>query len=147
MGGKTISYFLKQNALSAIFALLPFLISELLVNDYRMNRITGVELEIINRASVIISFAGIVISVVGFYWLIRRFLPSKIANFVVAILWVPYYWCYIHVFAELFPMNNPADDANPAIGIIILGGLFLYPLLLAGVNALVLFTNKHGWFS
>ena len=34
-------YFLKLNTLSAILALLPFMMSELLANIYRINRITG----------------------------------------------------------------------------------------------------------
>jgi hypothetical protein len=101
-------YFLKQNALSAIFALLPFIISELLVNVYRINRITGVEIEVINSDSAIISFAGFFASVVVFVILIKRFLPSKKANFLSSITWLLYYWIYVRAFAAQFPMNNPA---------------------------------------
>ncbi|CAM4491148.1 DUF4328 domain-containing protein [Paenibacillus tarimensis] len=136
-------YFLKLNALSAIFALLPFIISELLVNVYRISRITGVDIAIINWVSVIVGLLCFYFSIVTFFLMIRkRFLPSKKANFLSSIAWVPYYCLYISIFASQFPMDHPADDANPASGLIIIVGLLFYPFILAGINAIALFSQR-----
>jgi hypothetical protein len=136
-------YFVKLNALSAIFALLPFIISELLVNAYRINRIAGIELEVVNRVSTIISFVVFFSSVAIFIILIKHFLPAKKANFLSSITRFPYYCIYVSTFAAQFPMNNPADDANPVSGLVIIAGLLLYPFILAGVNAIALFYKRH----
>ena len=140
-------YFLKLNALSTIFALLPFMISELLVNVYRINRITGIEIANVNWASAIISLLGLSLSTVIFAIMIKRFLPSKKANFLSSITWIPYYWLYVHAFAVLFPFSNQADAANPISGLIIIAGLLLYPFLLAGVNVIALFSKKQNELS
>lgn len=141
-------YFLKLNALSAIFAVLPFIMSELLVNVYRINRITGVEIVVINKVSTIIGLVCLSFSIVTFALMIKkRFLPSIKANLFSSITWVPYYWLYVRMFAYQFPMNNPADDANPASGLIIIAGLLLYPFILAGMNAIALFLKSHNSLS
>lgn len=140
-------YFLKLNVLSTIFAIVPFIISELLVNVYRINRITGIEIAIVNWASAIISLIGLSLSTVIFVIMIKRFLPSKKANFLSSITWIPYYWLYVHAFAVQFAFSNQADAANPASGLIIIAGLLLYPFLLAGVNATALFSKKQNVLS
>lgn len=140
-------YFAKLNALGAIFALLPFIMSELLVNVYRINRITGIELKVINRVSGIFGLVAIVSSVVFFIILSKRLLPARKANFLTSVIWFPYYCIYVSVFAAQFPMINSADAPNPVSGLVIIAGLLLYPLLLAGVNAIHLSTKKHNVLS
>lgn len=134
-------YFIRLNALSAIFALLPFIISELLVNVYRINRITGIEIDEIHKFTSIVSYVSLIIIFVIFVPLVLLFLPSKITNFVTAIMWFPYYCLYVYFFASLFPATNPADDPNPVSGLIVIAILLLFPFLLAGVNGVSLLIN------
>ncbi|MBB3128525.1 hypothetical protein FHS19_003179 [Paenibacillus rhizosphaerae] len=141
-------YFLMINALSAIFALLPFIMSEMLVNVYRINRITGVEIAVIDRVNAVIGLLCFSFSIITFVFMIKkRFLPSKKTNLFSSIIWVPYYWLYISIFASQFPITNPADKANPASGFIIIAGLLLYPIILAGMNAIALLLKSHNSLS
>lgn len=136
-----IRYFIRLNALSAIFALLPFIISELLVNVYRINRITGIEINDINKVISIVNYVSLIMIFVIFVPLVLQFLPSKITNFFTSIIWFPYYCLYVYFFAVLFPPKNPADDPNPVSGLIIIVILLLFPFLIAGANGVALLLN------
>lgn len=137
-------YFLKFNALSAIFALFPFIWSELLVNVYRINRITGVDIAFINRISLITGLLCFSLLIVMFVFMIqKRFLPLKRTNLLFGLSWIPYYFLCILLFSFQFPMNEQADKASPASGLIIIAGLLIYIFMLTGMNAIALFSKEH----
>ncbi|GLX70517.1 hypothetical protein [Paenibacillus glycanilyticus] len=136
-------YFIKFNAVSAIFALLPFIMSELLGNSYRINRITGIEIAVLDKVNTAVCLAGIVLLIVAFVLMLRaKLLPLTKTNLLLSVAWIPYYWLYIQIFVALYPLNNPADDPNPVSGLIILAGLFLYTLTWIVVNV-ALFVLKE----
>lgn len=136
-------YLIRLNALSAIFALLPFIISELLVNVYRINRITGIEIDDINKVTSIACYVSLIIIFVIFVPLVLHFLPLRITNFFASIMWFPYYCLYVYFFAALFPAKNPADDPNPVSGLIIIAILLLFPFLIVGVNGVALLLQYY----
>lgn len=137
-------YFLKFNALSAIFAFFPFIWSELLVNVYRINRITGVDIAFINGISLITGLLCFSLLIVMFVFMIqKRFLPLKRTNLLFGLYWIPYYFLYILLFSSQFPMNEQADKASPASGLIIMAGLLIYIFILTGMNAIALFSKEH----
>lgn len=97
-----IRYFIRLNALSAIFALLPFIISELLVNVYRINRITGIEINDINKVISIVNYVSLIMIFVIFVPLVLQFYHQN-NKFFTSIIWFPYYCLYVYFFAVLFP--------------------------------------------
>lgn len=136
-----MNFFIKLNMVSAGFALLPFIGAELLANIYRISRITGIDLGKVTSTidtSIIVSS---VVATILFMWLINRALNARLASFWSILLWIPYFVLFVFLFAVLFPITNPADDPNPASGLIIIGGLIIYPFYVAGVNAVGTFRS------
>lgn len=130
------SFFLKLNMVSALFALLPFIGIELMANVYRISRLTGVE---IGKVSTTIDYgivAGIIVTVIMFIWLIKGPLNGRLVSFVSVLLWIPYFVAYVFLFVTLLSITDPADDPNPATGLIAIAALLIYPFYLAGICAI-----------
>ncbi|WP_454192447.1 hypothetical protein [Paenibacillus sp. Marseille-Q7038] len=123
-----IKYFMKLNIVSILYALLLFILIEFQVNIYRMVRITGLDVDQVNTAVTILSWVLFLLVTGGCIWLTSKWLRPRILNFSIMLLWLPYFYLMITVFARLFPLTNPAESPLPAIGIIILAMIFLYPL-------------------
>ncbi|SEO03699.1 hypothetical protein SAMN05518847_105314 [Paenibacillus sp. OV219] len=64
-------YYFKLITLSAIFALLPFIMSELLSNIYRINRITGIEMAALDKVNMIIGLVCFTLILIRQMTLIR----------------------------------------------------------------------------
>lgn len=134
-GKRKLNYFIKLNLVSSAFALLPFIGTELLVNVYRLSRITGLPLGKVNSAVNMTIIVGSVLATVLFIWIVHRTLQARLMSFFSVILWIPYFVLYVFLFALLFPITNRADDPNPATGLILMAGLIVYPFYLAGIHA------------
>lgn len=130
--------FLRLNLASALYAL-PFTIYfELGANYYRIERLTGW-----SRSQMSLITEGfpaalwLAVTVLAYVWTRRKF-GKKRSRYISALLWLPYSALFFYVFASFFPIADPGDKPNPAIGLMLLGAMFAYPVYVLIVNALVL---------
>ncbi|MGU3472896.1 hypothetical protein ACLBWT_17340 [Paenibacillus sp. D51F] len=130
------SGFLRLNLISALYAL-PFTIYfELGANYYRIGRLTGW-----SRSQMRLVVEGcpailwLAVTVLAYAWTRRKF-GKKRSRYISAILWLPYSALFFYAFASFFPITDPGDKPNPAVGLMLLGALLAYPVYVLIVNAL-----------
>jgi len=129
-----MNYFFKLNIVSIIYALMVFIPLELILNVYRITRLTNWEfstVNIITSVTVIIVMVGVTILL---HFLTKKWLDGRKAKFWTVLLWVPYFILFIYVFASLFPMTNGGDEPNPVTGLFVMGGLIAYPFYILILN-------------
>lgn len=126
-GAQDMNYFFKLNAVSILYALMFFVPAELMVNVYRISRLTGWEIGTVNTLTGVFLFIDITAGSVLLYFLAKIWLHGRKANFWNAILWVPYFFLFTYIFASLFPITYGGDDPNPASGLLLIGGFICYP--------------------
>lgn len=119
--------FWKLNAISMLYALMVAIPVELMLNVYRISRIADLEIGTVNSLTGIVLLLEITLGTLLFYKLIQKWLGQKNSNYWTVILWLPYFILYIYVFATLFPISYGGDMPNPASGLMIIAGLFIYP--------------------
>lgn len=115
---------------SSIYALFFLLHIELLLNVYRISRITRLELSTINIGIFIFSCIIFIFSVPLFYFLNGQYLKMGKINYIGSFLWFPFSMLFLFVFRILFPMDNQGDHPAPIIGLIILVELIFYQVYL-----------------
>lgn len=129
-----MSFFGKLNVVSALYAFVLFIAIELMLNVYRIARVTGWELEIVTKAGIAIYIIGFIFSTALFIIITKKWMEARKAIFWSTLLWVPYFVLFIFMFASLFPVNNPGDEPNPGVGLLIIGALLFYPVYLLFIN-------------
>ncbi|MYL35638.1 hypothetical protein GLW05_18845 [Pontibacillus yanchengensis] len=129
-----MKYFLKLNTISILYALMVFIPVQLMVNVYRISRLTSWEIGTINIITGVIFLIEVVVGTIMLYFLTKKWLNGRKANFWTIILWLPYFVLFIYIFASLFPITNGGDDPNPASGLLIIGGLIVYPFYILILN-------------
>ncbi|WP_422122388.1 hypothetical protein DHX103_11315 [Planococcus sp. X10-3] len=129
-------YFLKLNAISMLYALIVFIPFELMLNVYRISRLTEVKLD------TVIVWSGTALSAVFIggsiliYFLTKKWLDERKVNFVTMILWLPYFVLFVFVFALRFPITYGGDNPNPVVGLLAMGGTLAYPFYILVLNSL-----------
>lgn len=131
-----MKYFLKLNVVSILYALLVFVPLELMLNVYRISRLTNWEIGTVNILTGITLIVEIIGGTILIFFLTKKWLVGRKANFLTIILWVPYFVLFIYVFASLFPITYGGDDPNPVTGLLAIGGLIVYPFYILILNFL-----------
>lgn len=129
-----MSFFIRLNLSSFLYAWFPFAGIELMINVYRLSRVTGWGLDHVNVMILVFFFVGLLLSGFGFPKLIRYWLGGRKASFFSLVLWIPYFIILTYIVAAWFPIMNPADKPNPVTGLIAIAVLVLYPIYLAIVH-------------
>lgn len=62
-----MKYFIKLNSLSVLYAFMLFVVIELLVNIYRISRISGLELDKVNNLELIFIFVLFIFCSIGLF--------------------------------------------------------------------------------
>ncbi|WP_153464539.1 hypothetical protein [Sediminibacillus terrae] len=122
-----MTYFLKLNGVSMLYALMALIPLELTVNIYRIYRLTGWKATVVNGTLLAVMLIVFVVGSVGIYVLSKKWIKGRNAGFWTAVLWIPYFLLFTYGFSRLFPITNPGDEPTPVLGLIILPGLFAYP--------------------
>ena len=129
-----MSYFLKLNVVSILYALMVFVPLELMVNVYRISRLTTWEIGTINILTGITFIFDIIGGTILILFLTKKWLDGRKSNLWTVILWVPYFVLFIYVFTSLFPINNVGDTPNPVTGLLVIAGLIVYPFYILILN-------------
>lgn len=125
---------MKLNAISILYAVMIFVPVELMLNVYRISRLTNWEIGTINILTLVIFLFEVIVGTILLFFLTRKWLNVRKANLWTTILWIPYFVLFIYLFAVLFPITYGGDVPNPASGLLIIGGLLVYPIYILILN-------------
>lgn len=134
VGEYKYKYFFKLNMISILYGLMFFFPFVLMANVYRMSRLTNWDINTINiliGITILIIFIGCTFLL---FFLTKRWLNGHKTKFFIVLLWLPYLVLFSYINAALFPITHPGDKPNPVTGLILLGGLILYPIYILGLN-------------
>jgi hypothetical protein len=137
-----MKYLLRLNTISILYALMVFIPVQLMVNVYRISRLTSWEIGTVNILTGVILLIEVVVGSIMLYFLTKKWLNGRKANLWTIILWIPYFVLFIYIFASLFPITNGGDDPNPASGLLIIGGLLVYPFYILILNFFSMTSNE-----
>ena len=107
---------------------------ELMVNVYRLSRLTTWEIGTVNILTGVTFIFEIIGGTILILFLTKKWLDGRKANLWTVILWVPYFVLFIYVFTSLFPITNGGDTPNPVTGLFVIGGLIIYPFYILILN-------------
>lgn len=130
-----MNYFLKLNIISMLYALIVFTPFELMLNVYRISRLTGWSLDAVNILTNIALLSTFIGGTLLVYFLTQKWLGQRKANLITAILWLPYFVLFVLAFAFLFPITYGGDDPGPAVGLLAIGGMLGYPFYILLLNS------------
>ncbi|MFZ0368689.1 MAG: hypothetical protein WAM07_03705, partial [Halobacillus sp.] len=126
-----MAYFGKINAVSILVAFLFFAAAELMVNTYRLSRLLNMELSVVVNVSMLLLGIWVVGGAVVCYLVLTRWMEKRKSDYLTVILWFPYFIFMTYMFVSVFPINHPADDPAPVLGLVLIGGVLMYPFILA----------------
>ncbi|TQR15648.1 hypothetical protein [Psychrobacillus soli] len=128
-----MGYFWKLNIVSACYAFFLFVSIELQLNFYRIWRLSGWEPDSVNLMTGVIHIVGFVLLTFLIYYFNKKWLRTTKLKYWTAILWIPYLFVLLYIFANLFPMTNRGDTPAPVTGLIMLAQIISYPFYLSVV--------------
>ena len=127
-------YFIKLNVVSILYALLIFLPIELMVNIYRISRITRWNIDTVNILSGVIIVVGLIFGTMVQLFFTKRWMKGRKANFWTIVFWIPYLVLFVYIIASLFPTTYGGDVPNPGTGILVIGALIIFPIYILIIN-------------
>ncbi|UOQ48581.1 hypothetical protein MUN88_21565 [Gracilibacillus caseinilyticus] len=130
-----MKYFLKLNVVSILYAFIFFVPMELMLNVYRINRLTNLDIDTISTVIWILVAVEMIGGTIALYFLTKKWLNGRKANYWSLVLWFLYLVLFTYVVASLFPMTNGGDVPNPVTGLFLIGGLIVYPFYIFIINS------------
>lgn len=129
-----MEYFIKLNAVSLLYDLMVFIPIELLVNVYRISRMTDWEIGTVNILTGVTFIVEIIAGTLLISHLTKKWLSGRKAKLWTVLLWVLYFALFIYLFAFLFPITYGGDAPNPVTGLMVITGLTAYPFYILILN-------------
>lgn len=133
--------FIKLNVVSILFAFFIFIPLELMINVYRISRLTGWDINTVNKLSLAATISEFCLGTIVLYFLTKKWLGRGGSNYFTVILWIPYLMLLFYTFSSLIPFTDRGDNPNPASGLIAIGALFLYPIYILIINFISFLTD------
>lgn len=127
-------FFLKLNVVGILYAFMIFVPLELMVNVYRISKLTDWDINTVNILGGITIAVGFISGTILLFFLTKKWMKGRKASFWTVVLWVPYFVLSVYVFATLFPITYGGDDPNPVTGLLALGVLIVYPIYILIIN-------------
>lgn len=129
-----MKFFMKLNVVSILYALMLFVPIEIMINIYRISRLTGWDIGTVNTTVGVINIIGFIVCTILFIILIKNWLEGRKSNYWTILLWFPYFVLLIYIFASLFPINYGGDKPNPVTGLVTMGAMIVFPMYLVIIN-------------
>lgn len=125
-----MKFIVKLNSISILYAFFLFIPIELMMNVYRIDRLTGWG---IDKVIVVLGVSFIVVFVLSIIlpvFLTNRWMEGRKSAYWTTVLWLPYFVLFLYAFAKLFPITYGGDDPNPVTGLLSAGAIIVYPLFI-----------------
>ncbi|MCM3611786.1 hypothetical protein M4S82_11020 [Planococcus sp. MERTA32b] len=139
-----MNYFLKLNAVSILYALMAAIPLEMMLNVYRITRLTGWKIGTVNILTAIILFAILIAGTLLLFRLTENWLGIRKPNYFTALLWFPYFILFVYTFTVAFPFTYGGDDPNPVTGLLMIFGIVSYPFYILFLNNLAMMADVKG---
>jgi len=123
-------FFIKLNFISILLAAILLFVVESMLNVYRINRITNINFDLITLVIFVIYLILLVIIPILSYKILPFYLGQTKKNYLLILLFFPYFSILLKVFTSTFPMNNRGDMPNPIMGLFMIAELIFYPIFL-----------------
>jgi hypothetical protein len=137
-----MKYFLRLNVVSILYSLMILVPIELMANVYRISRLTGWNIGTVSAFSSVIIVVVFIFGSVLLFYLTKKWLESRKANFWTVILWIPYFVLFTYIIASLFPTTYGGDAPNPSTGLLAIGALMVFPIFILIINFLGFTSEK-----
>ncbi|WP_404454981.1 hypothetical protein [Oceanobacillus kapialis] len=131
-----MKYFLKLNVVSILYAVMVVVPIELMVNVYRISRVTNWEINTVITVLSLTIIGEVIAGTVLLSFLTKKWMGGRKGNYWTVILWVPYFILFAYIVANAFPITYEGDAPNPAVGLLIIGGMLAYPFNILVINYL-----------
>ena len=127
---------IKINFISIIYALSLFIAIELIINVYRISRVTGWNLDVVMVIIPVIILIGFIFSTLLVTRLIKKWVLNRKIGYWLALIWCPYFILFYYIFTYLFPLSS-GETWFPIFNILIYGIILLYPFYILNINRYV----------
>ncbi|PEJ59266.1 hypothetical protein CN692_07240 [Bacillus sp. AFS002410] len=124
-----MNYFLKLNAVSALYGLLVCLFIYSLFSSEQIHDLTGLNSNLIWNILLGVALIFLIVSFIIVPLLTKKWLESRLWSLFSSVIWLPYFVLFIILTGFLFP-NNDLNDDNFGAGLILLFFLIFYPVSL-----------------
>ena len=131
---------IKINFISILYALSLFIAIELIINVYRISRVTEWTLNVVMVIIPAIILVGLILSTLLVIYLTKRWVLNKKNAYWLAIIWCPYFILFYYIFTYLFPLNS-GETLFPIFNILIYGIIVLYPFYILIISRCVISKN------
>ena len=129
--------FVKLNLFSMLYAIILLIPTELMLNAYRIQRVTQWSFQAVSVISTILSLAVLLSGSILLFRLTQKTWRGRKIKYLTAVFWIPYFFLFTLLFAQLFPITYRGDMAGPGSGLILLGWLVAYPFYILLLNLFI----------
>lgn len=127
---------LKVNFISLFYALVLFIPIELLLNVYRISRLTGWSLDVVIIVIPLIILIGLLFSTWFIIRTMKKWLFTKKHRYGLAMMWAPYFMLFYYLFSYLFPLQS-GESWFPIFNLFIYGIIGFYAFYVVLMNRFV----------
>lgn len=128
-----MKYFAKLNLLALLYGFALFVVTELMLNCYRLEMIA----HWFNfNLQEILLLVLLVVFTIAFCFITKRYFSSGKLKYILSVLWIPYYVILTFLSSYLLPATNRGDDPPPVLGLVLCGLWFIYPFYIAVINVI-----------
>ncbi|TXL62484.1 hypothetical protein FHP05_11800 [Cerasibacillus terrae] len=138
-----MKYFFKLNGLSILYALMIFIPLELMINVYRISRITNWNIGTVNMLTGITIIVEFIVGTILLFFLTKKWMKGRKSSFGTAILWIPYFVLFVYILASLFPVTYEGDVPSSATGLLAIGALIAFPFYVLIVNSMGITSKRN----
>lgn len=134
----TIKSFVKINIMSFGYAVMLSFPIQLLANIYRIGRVFGWDLSLVNQVVYSLIFIMFILFTIVFVILTRKYFAenSTKLRFISMVLWFPYFVLINFAFSSLVPIVDRGELPTPVVGLLSLGAMIIHPIYIFVINLL-----------
>ena len=110
-----------------------FIAIELIINVYRISRVTGWSLDVVMVVIPVIILIGAAFSTLLMIRMIRKWMIGRKIVYWSVLIWCPYFLFFYYLFTSFFPLNS-GETWFPLFNILIYGLIVLYPIYIFIIN-------------